>query len=66
MLKSINFKINVTEDRKSVIKQVKILQVLKHPNIIIFREAYMTKKGEFCIVNEYGGDDSIAKKIKQL
>jgi len=32
-------------DRKATIKEAKILEVLKHPNITAFKEVYKTKKG---------------------
>jgi len=39
-------------------KEAKIIEMFKHPNIIHFREAYMTKSGKYCIVMDYadGGD----------
>lgn len=37
---------NMTEDeKKETIKEARILEALKHPNIVRFREVYKTKKG---------------------
>jgi len=40
-------------ERRDTIKEAKILEALKHPNIIRFREVYKTKKGKLCIVMDY-------------
>lgn len=50
---------NMSEDeKKETIKEARILEALKHPNIVKFREVYKTQKGKLCIVMEYaeGGD----------
>jgi len=46
------------EETKETIKEARILEALKHPNIVSFREVYKTKKGKLCIVMDYanGGD----------
>lgn len=45
-------------EKKATLKESKILEALKHPNIIKFREVYKTKRGKLCIVMNYadGGD----------
>ena len=40
-------------EKKETIKEAKILEALKHPNIIRFREVYKTKKGKLCICMDY-------------
>ena len=40
-------------EKKKVIYEAKILEVLQHPNIICFRDVYKTKKGKLCIVMDY-------------
>jgi NIMA (never in mitosis gene a)-related kinase len=40
-------------ERKETLKESKILEALRHPNIVKFREVYKTKKGKLCIVMEY-------------
>jgi NIMA (never in mitosis gene a)-related kinase len=47
------------EEKKEAFKEAKIMEVItNHPNIILFKEVYKTKKGELCIVMDYanGGD----------
>lgn len=56
------------EERRESLKEAKILEVLKHPNIISFKDVYKTNKGKLCIVMEYadGGDleGALKEKIK--
>lgn len=46
------------DERKETIKEARILEALRHPNIVTFREVYKTRKGRLCIVMDYadGGD----------
>ena len=56
---------NMSEDEKrETVKEAKILELFKHPNIIKFREVYKTKKGKLCIVMEYAEGGDLQKKIK--
>ncbi len=41
------------QEKKEVLKEAKIMESLKHPNIIRFHEIYKTKKGHLCIVMDY-------------
>jgi len=41
------------EERNDTLREAKILEKLKHPNIVKFKEVYKTKKGKLCIVMEY-------------
>lgn len=41
------------DERKETIKEARILEALRHPNIIRFREVYKTRKGRLCIVMDY-------------
>lgn len=50
---------------KLAYKEAKIMQTLKHPNIINFREVYKTKKGKLCIVMDYADGGDLAEKLKQ-
>jgi len=40
-------------ERRVTLKEAKILEALKHPNIIKFREFYKTKSCKLCIVMDY-------------
>ena len=41
------------DQRDKALKESKILEVLKHPNIVSFREVYINKNNQLCIVMEY-------------
>ena len=41
------------EEKQSTVREAKIMEALKHPNIIGFREVYKNKRGELCIVMDY-------------
>ena len=45
-------------------KEAKILEYLKHPNIVRFREVYKTKGGKLCIVMEHADGGDLAKRIR--
>ena len=51
-------------DRRATIKEAKILEVMKHPNITSFKEVYKTKKGQLCIVMEYCDGGDLASRIE--
>lgn len=53
------------EERRETIKEARILEALRHPNIIRFREVYKTKKLRLCIVMDYADGGDLAGKIKQ-
>jgi NIMA (never in mitosis gene a)-related kinase len=46
------------DEKKKTLKEAHILEALKHPNIIKFREVYKTVKGKLCIVMEYADGKS--------
>lgn len=52
-VKQIDIKELSEEERKKTLNESKILESLKHPSIINFREVYKTKKGRLCIVMDY-------------
>ena len=54
------------QEKRETIKEAKILEALKHPNIIKFKEVYKTKRGKLCIVMDYADDGDLQKKIKQV
>ena len=41
------------DEKKSCMKEAKILAFMKHKNIINFKEVYKTKKGKLNIVMDY-------------
>lgn len=52
------------QEKRETIKEAKILEYLKHPNIIKFREVYKTKRGKLCIVMDYADGGDLALSIK--
>jgi len=50
------------QEKKDTLKEAKILEALRHPNIVRFREVYKTKKGKLCIVMDYA-DGSVFQRI---
>ncbi len=51
------------EERKSTLKEAKILEALIHPNIIRFKEVYKTKRGKLCIVMDYADGEVFIELI---
>ncbi|KRX02683.1 Protein kinase-like domain [Pseudocohnilembus persalinus] len=64
VIKQMDMKNMSEEERKETKKEARILEALRHPNIVKFREVYNTKKGKLCIVMDYADGGDIAKKIK--
>lgn len=52
-------------EKKEMIREAKILEAMRHPNIICFREVYRTKKGRLCIVMDYAEGGDISHKITE-
>lgn len=52
------------DERRETIKEARILEALRHPNIVKFREVYKTKKGRLCIVMDYADGGDLSNKIK--
>jgi len=50
-------------EKRETIKEAKILEALKHPNIVKFREVYKTRKGKLCIVMDYADGGDLTKHI---
>ena len=57
VIKEIDITKMTEEEKKEVLKEAKIMESLKHPNIIKFREVYKTKKGNLCIVMDFADGD---------
>jgi len=52
------------EERRDTLFEAKILERLKHPNIIGFREVYKIKNGKLCIVMDYADGGDLSQKIR--
>jgi NIMA (never in mitosis gene a)-related kinase len=44
-------------EKKDALQEAKILESLRHPNIIRFHEVYKTVRGHLCIVMDYADGD---------
>ena len=53
-----------TQEKDETLREAKILEYLRHPNIVQFKEVYKTKKGKLCIVMEFADGGDLAKKVK--
>ena len=53
------------ENRREALKEAKILEVLKHPNIVRFREVYKTNGEKLCIVMDYAEKGDLEAAIRQ-
>lgn len=51
-------------EKDETLREAKILELLKHPNIVKFKEVYKTRKGKLCIVMEYADGADLAKRVK--
>lgn len=51
-------------ERRDTLREAKILEVLRHPNIVRFKEVYKTKKGKLCIVMDYADGGDLQGRIK--
>ena len=51
-------------EKKETLQEAKILEQLKHPNIVRFKEVFLTKKQKLCIVMEYADGGDLYKKMK--
>lgn len=65
VIKQIDIKFMSPQEKEETIKEALILQNLKHPNIISFRDAYTTKKGKLCIVMDFADGGDLQSKIKE-
>ena len=67
VLKSVSLKGMTAKEQKATHNEVKVLKLLKHPNIIAFEASHVID-GNLCVVMEYasGGDlgEAIAKQAK--
>ncbi len=52
------------QEKTDTIKEAKILEALRHPNIIRFREVYKTKRGKLCIVMDYAEKGDLNQLLK--
>ena len=51
-------------EQNETFKEAKILEALNHPNIVKFKEVYVTTNHKLNIVMEYADGGDLSKKIK--
>ena len=65
VIKQIDIKHMSKEEKEEAVREALILQNLKHPNIISFRDAYTTKKQKLCIIMDFADGGDLQTKIKE-
>ena len=50
-------------ERKESYREAKILEVLKNPNVVRFREVYVTTQSKLCIVMDFAHQGDLQTKI---
>ncbi len=50
-------------EQREALREAKIMQSLKHPNIIRFREVYQSEQNRLCIVMDYADGGDLQKRI---
>ena len=51
-------------EKQEALKEAKLLEILRHPNIIEFNEVFKTKSGKLCIVMELGENGDLQKHVE--
>lgn len=64
VIKQLDLSQMTTQEKQDTIKEAKILEALRHPNIIRFREVYKTKRGKLCIVMDYAEKGDLCQLLK--
>ena len=54
------------QEKLDVLKEIKLLDHMHHPNIIALKEAYDTKGGRKNIVMEVADGDDLEEEIKNI
>mmetsp|Transcript_860 Transcript_860/g.2064 ORF Transcript_860/g.2064 Transcript_860/m.2064 type:complete len:546 (-) Transcript_860:14-1651(-) len=65
VIKKISLKTLSRPEREEALREAKILEKFKHPNIIRFREVYRTTRGDLCIVMDYADGGDLQGRIVQ-
>jgi len=53
------------KERNEAVKEAMLLKKMNHPNIISFKEVFITRKGRLCIVMAYADGGDVHKAIKR-
>ena len=52
-------------EKSQTYKEARILSLMKHPNIVLFKEVYITKANKLCIVMDYADGGDLEIRIKE-
>jgi serine/threonine protein kinase len=53
-------------EKTATMNEVKLLQRLKHPGVIEFRDSFIVKGEKLCILMEHAGGGDLCKKIQEV
>ncbi|CAD8079658.1 unnamed protein product [Paramecium sonneborni] len=62
--KQIDVNLMTEKERIETYREFKVLQQLQHPNIIKFRDVYLTTSGKLCIIMEFADRGDLGQIIK--
>ena len=65
VIKNIDMSSMTEAEQKAARKEAKIHEVLNHPNIVKFREVYITNKQKLCIVMDFADGKDLSVLIKK-
>ncbi|CAD8056278.1 unnamed protein product [Paramecium primaurelia] len=62
--KQIDINVMTEKEKMDTYREFKVLQQLQHPNIIRFRDVYITTQGKLCIIMEYADRGDLGCVLK--
>ncbi|CAD8158186.1 unnamed protein product [Paramecium pentaurelia] len=62
--KQIDINVMTEKEKMETYREFKVLQQLQHPNIIRFRDVYITTQGKLCIIMEYADRGDLGYVLK--
>ena len=64
-MKQIDIHRMTDREKKEVLQEARLLEVLQHPNIVKFIDAFPNKEGKLCIIMSYADGGDLKQKIQQ-
>jgi len=65
VMKKISIRNVSRQEQEEAIREAEILKILKHPNIIQFKDFFIVRREYICIIMDYADGGDLASKIKQ-
>ena len=53
------------KEKRETVQEAKLLEALRHPNIVTFIEVYKTKRGKLCIIMDFADGGDLQNRIKE-